>query len=208
MNPAKKKKNQTVFPVKPSLSDEDGEETASDERTQEEEEQEPEEEPIPEEEQIQENGQEEIYIKEEAYVALQSLEAEPEEMKEKEQMKKKEIFKPVVKVITFTISSVVLVTGLVYLFFLMFRSIRVYHYDGEGRPCYGGSCILHRKGDGFEVKIPSVILDQSSTGEYVLKPGKWFVKTGKGRELIVLAGGRKETLWIAEEMPLRLPAFE
>ncbi|NBI89115.1 hypothetical protein D3Z45_00580 [Lachnospiraceae bacterium] len=118
--------------------------------------------------------------------------------------KRAEMVEKVVKAVTFTVSSIMLAAGLLYLIYLMFRSIQVFDCDGEGNIKYAGSCIMKKTEEGFEVRIPDMIWEHSATGQYSLKPGKLFAKKNKGKELIVIMGDRKEAVWIDKEIPLRV----
>lgn len=113
----------------------------------------------------------------------------------------------VVKAVTFTISGIMLVSGMLYLIYLMFRSIQIYDCDGEGNVKYAGSCIMKRDGDGFEVKIPDMIWENSVTGQYSLRPGRMFVKRNKGKELTVVAGEQRGSVWIDREIPFRTSMY-
>ncbi len=118
--------------------------------------------------------------------------------------KRAETVEKVVKAVTFTVSGIMLAAGLLYLIYLMFRSIQIFDCDGEGNTKYAGSCIMKKTEEGFEVRIPDMIWEHSATGQYSLKPGKLFAKRNKGKELIVMMGNRKEAVWIDKEIPLRV----
>lgn len=124
-----------------------------------------------------------------------------------ETIKRGDVIVPVVKAITFTMGSVAAAAVLLYLLYMMLRSIKIYHLDGDGKSHYAGSCIMKKTGNGFEVKIPDRIIEQSATGQFVLQPGSMFVSNHKGEELIILAGERKEAVWIDKEIPLKLAVF-
>ena len=124
-----------------------------------------------------------------------------------ETVKKKEVAAPVVKAVTYTVSSVAFAAVLLYLLYMMFRSIRVYHQDGKGVSHYAGSCMLKKTENGFEVKLPDMLVEQSATGQFILRPGSVFASHHKGEELLILTGKRKDAVWIDKEIPFRLTVF-
>ncbi len=129
--------------------------------------------------------------------------AKPEMGNRSRMTKRMETAGKVVKAVTFTISGIMLAAGMLYLIYLMFRSIQIYDCDGEGNVKYAGSCIMKKTEDGFEVKIPDMIWEHSVTGQYSLRPGRTFVKRNKGKELAVIAGEQRTTVWIDREIPFR-----
>lgn len=110
----------------------------------------------------------------------------------------------IMKAAAFTMGGVVGAAGILWLIYLLFGTVRIYHNDGEGKYHYAGSGIVKRKGGIFELNLPLMILEQSVTGQYCLKPGQLFVGRNKGKELVVTAGDRRLSVWIDEEIPLRL----
>ncbi|TCL60319.1 hypothetical protein EDD76_10213 [Kineothrix alysoides] len=146
--------------------------------------------------------------KEEETKNQESLAAAPmaEEI-EIQTIKDKNTSTPVIKAAAFTVGSVIGTAGILWLMYLLLGTIRIYHSDGEEKLRYAGSCIVKKKEDGFEVTIPRMILEQSNTGQYSLRPGRLFTGRNKGKELLVTAGGQKISVWIDEEMPLRLPTY-
>ncbi len=114
---------------------------------------------------------------------------------------------PVVKAITFTMGGVAVAAGFLYFLYMLFRSIKVYHLDGEGTSHYAGSCLMKKTDNGFAVRLPDMMIEQSSTGQFALRPGSMFASRHKGQELIILAGERREAVWIDKEMPLKLVTF-
>lgn len=145
----------------------------------------------------------EAYEKETVQAKVPETAAKPEAGKYAKMTKRKEAMGKVVKAVTFTISGIMLASGALYMVYLMFRSLRIYDCDGEGNVKYAGSCIMKKTEDGFEVKIPDMIWEHSSTGQYILKPGRIFVKKNKGKELAVIAGGQGKSVWIDREIPFR-----
>ncbi len=138
----------------------------------------------------------------------ESLAAAPvAEETEIQTVKDKNTSTPVIKAAAFTLGSVIGTAGILWLIYLLLGTIRIYHSDGEEKLRYAGSCIVKKKEEGFEVTIPRMILEQSNTGQYSLRPGRLFTGRNKGKELLVTAGGQKISVWIDEEMPLRLPTY-
>lgn len=146
----------------------------------------------------------EEYQEEMILVEVPETGAEPENNGRMEILARAEAAGKVVKAVTFTVSGIMLASGLIYLIYLMFRSIQIFDCDGEGNVRYAGSCIMKKTENGFEVKIPNMIWESSETGQYVLRPGKMFAGKNKGKELIVMAGESRESVWIDKEIPLRM----
>ena len=152
-------------------------------------------------EQEEKEGKEEITVKQE------ELQAEPESIKPPETVRQKSVTETVVKAVTFTASAVAFASVCLYLLYMLCRSVRVYHQDGEGGAYYAGSCLIQRTANGFELRISDRILEQSATGQFELRPGCLFVKKYKGEELLVIAGNRRESVWIDREIPLRISSY-
>ena len=114
---------------------------------------------------------------------------------------------PIIKAAAFTLGSVISVAAIIWIIYLLFGTIRVYHNGGDGKQHYAGSCIVKKKEGFFEVTIPVMMLEQSVTGQYCLRPGCLFIGRNKGKELIVKAGDQKLSVWIDKEIPLRLPTY-
>ena len=173
-------------------------------------EQEPEEKQEPEEEQGEKKRQEEGKEREkteEGSVKQQQANAAGTSAVKPKTIWQKQAIAPVVKAVTYTVSSVAFAAVLLYLFYMMLRSIRVYHQDGEGGSHYAGSCIMKKTESGFEVKLPDMILEQSLTGQYTLRPGRIFAARHKGEELLILTAQRKESVWVDREIPLKMATF-
>lgn len=130
--------------------------------------------------------------------------AKPETGKRSGIVRQTEATERIVKAVTFTVSGIMLASGMLYLIYLMFRSIQIYDCDGEGNLKYAGSCIMKKTEEGFEVKIPDMIWEHSATGQYSLRPGRIFAGRNKGKELAVTAGEHRESVWIDREIPLRM----
>lgn len=145
--------------------------------------------------------------KEETTVKQREVKAKPVMAVRQGTMKKTGVMEPVVKAVTFTVSGVAFAAVLLFLLYMMLRSVRVYHQDGEGGSKYAGSYLLKKTETGFEVSLPDLILEQSATGQFTLRTGRLFAQRHKGEELVVLAGRRKEAVWIDREIPLKLVTF-
>ena len=61
--------------------------------------------------------------------------------------------------------------------------------------------------NGFEVKLPDMILEQSVTGQYILRPGRIFTARHRGEELLILTAQRRESVWVDREIPLKMATF-
>ncbi|HBA68858.1 MAG TPA: hypothetical protein DCZ40_05810 [Lachnospiraceae bacterium] len=149
-------------------------------------------------------GKEKSYQKEAVQSEMPRTASEPENGRSSVRMLRRGAVEKTVKAVTFTVGSIVLVSGLIYLVYLVCRSIQVYDCDGEGKARYVGSCIMKKTEEGFEVRLPNMIWEHSATGQYSLRPGRMFAKKHRGKELMVIAGEHKEAVWIDKEMPLRL----
>ena len=149
----------------------------------------------------------EPYEEEIIEIELPKTGAEPENNSRARVLTRAEAVGKVAKAVTFTVSSIMLAAGLIYLIYLMFRSIQIFDCDGEGNVRYVGSCIMKRTEGGFEVRIPNMIWEHSSTGQYNLRPSKAFAKKNKGKELIVMAGENRESVWIDKDIPFRMSMY-
>lgn len=154
----------------------------------------------------------EIVKKEAETVISEPKAAEPIiEVPAPQKMSNKKEISPILKAFTFTMGSVAGVSTLIWVCYLFFMSIRIYHSDdhgdGEGKYFYAGSCIMKKTEDIFEVTIPSMILEQSDTGRFSLRLGRLFYKRYKGKELIVTTGQQQESVWIDEEIPFRVQTY-
>lgn len=148
-----------------------------------------------------------IEKKETEEVTAEQIMAEPMTDIDRKTVKKQFILEPVVKAVTFTMGSVILTASVLWLIYLMYRGIKVYHSDGEGGYRYAGSCLMQKIPEGYEVVLPEMITDRSATGQYLLRPGRLFAERHKGKELLVIAGEERKSVWIDSEIPLHLSPF-
>lgn len=100
-------------------------------------------------------------------------------------------------VIAILLLMVILCT-VVLLYTALFRTARIYNWNGE-RYCYLGCCRV-RKADGdFVLRIGERMLDLSYTTVYRICPGRAFCRKNRFRNLFVYADGSREHLVIEEE---------
>lgn len=155
------------------------------------------------EEKLLSGGELKDYTKKEEEVRSEPVAAEPVQMAAK-QLQRGAAAEPVIKAVTFTVGIVAAAAGILWLLYLMYYSVRVYHRDGEEKYHYAGSCMLKKKEDGFGLAIPQGMVEQSETGLFILRPGTFFNRVNKGKELFICAGRQKESVWIDGEIPLHV----
>lgn len=114
------------------------------------------------------------------------------------------ILESAVKAVTFTVGMAAALAGLLWLLYLSYCHVRIYHRDGEEKCRYAGSCMIKRQEEHYELVLPGRIAEQSETGLFCLRPGRIFNRVNKGKELLILAGKQKESVWIGEEIPLHV----
>ena len=107
---------------------------------------------------------------------------------------------PAVKVITVTVSSLLLMSGIFTLLFYFRRSVKVYNDDGEGRMIYLGRCMVSLHEEGYVITITEKMVENSCTNRYCIKPGFFGIGKKEGQELIIYKEGKKTAAYLDTEM--------
>ena len=106
---------------------------------------------------------------------------------------------PVVKVITVTVGTFTIFTGLFLLYYLLRRSVAVYNDDGSGRMKYIGRCLIQENDKGYLLTITEKMIQNAMTNRYMIKPGI-FGWGKQNEELVVEKQSKLIPVLIEKEM--------
>ncbi len=136
-------------------------------------------------------------------IKIPELEAEPEAVEIAEIVTETSFWQtPAAKALVITLSSALVLLGLLGLWILLFRYVGIYGEDGEGNECFLGIGLIRRE-ETFLLVIPEHVLDRACTSRYCLRPGLLFYKMHEQSELVVEAKNKKVSLVIEKEIKFK-----
>lgn len=117
------------------------------------------------------------------------------------QTRKKGFFESAaVKVLTVTVSTLLLLGGIVFLLLYLLCSVSVFNDDGEGRMIYLGRCLIRKKEEEYFLIITQAMTEKSCTNRYCIKPGLFRLGKKEDQELIVYRDDKKAAVSLSKEM--------
>ena len=117
------------------------------------------------------------------------------------QTRKKGFFESAaVKVLTVTVSTLLLLGGIVFLLLYLLCSVSVFNDDGEGRMVYLGRCLIRKKEEEYSLIITQAMTEKSCTNRYCIKPGLFRLGKKEDQELIVYRDDKKAAVSLSKEM--------
>lgn len=111
--------------------------------------------------------------------------------------------RPVVRLVSITLGSLLLFAGIFLLLFYLRRSVRLYNDNGEGKWLYLGRLLVHKEEEGYVVTIPEKLIEKAYTNRYEIRPGLFLL--GKSEEeLLVYGEERRAAVPLSREMIVML----
>lgn len=107
---------------------------------------------------------------------------------------------PVVRIITVTAGSLLLLCGLLFLILYLKRSVRLYNDDGEGRMIYLGRCLVQCDAEGMVITIKEAMNERASTNRYCVKPGLFMLGRTQEQELVICREDKRISVYLNKEM--------
>lgn len=140
--------------------------------------------------------------KETKTVTMEEKSSEGEQIPEIKTVEPRQSFlkSPVGRLITVTSGSLLLLTGLFTIIYLLCRSVKVYNDDGKGKMIYLGRCTVKLEEDGYSIEITDAIAEKSITNRYCIKPGLFALFKGEEEELVITKGQKRISVSLSREM--------
>lgn len=107
---------------------------------------------------------------------------------------------PVVKLITITTGTFLLLAGLCTLFYLFRWSVSVYNDDGKGNMIYLGRTRVKLQEEGYTIQISDGMVEKALTNRYCIKPGLFGLFKDEKEELLVEKGSKRIAVFLSREM--------
>ena len=104
------------------------------------------------------------------------------------------------RVITLTVSTALLLGGLLCLLVWLMCSVGVYNDNGEGRMLYLGRCMVRKREEEYSIVITDAMTEKSCTNRYCIKPGLFRLGKGREQELTVWRETKKAVALLSREM--------
>lgn len=135
-------------------------------------------------------------------VKLPEVAAEPgEEGGEPVVLKRKwPVFTPVIKMISITSGTVVLLIALILLLLYLRRSVRVYNDNGKGRMQYLGRAGVTLSEEGYCVQITERLVERASTNRYCIRPDLFLIGKNNSYEIWIVKDGKRKSVYLDKEM--------
>lgn len=111
--------------------------------------------------------------------------------------------RPVVRLISITLGSLLLFAGIFLLLFYLRRSVRLYNDNGEGKWLYLGRLLVHKEEEGYVVTIPEKLIEKAYTNRYEIRPGLFLLGRSE-EELLVYGEERRAAVPLSREMIVML----
>ncbi len=159
------------------------------------------------EEMIQKTASPEIrYQVETQEVSLPDLATEPEEQVQPVQVTNRRAFfhSPAVKMITITLSMVIFLSGLAAWMFYLWKTVRIFNEDGDGRKRYLGRAIVHLTEDGYYMELTDKLIEKASTNHYLIKTDLFYIGKNSDWEMLVIRDGKKKTVRLQKEIRITI----
>lgn len=104
------------------------------------------------------------------------------------------------RVITLTVSTALLLGGLLCLLVWLMCSVGVYNDNGEGRMLYLGRCMVRKREEEYSIVITDAMTEKSCTNRYCIKPGLFRFGKDQDQELTVWRETKKAVALLSREM--------
>lgn len=105
-----------------------------------------------------------------------------------------------VRVLTVTVSTLLLLGGALLLLVYLLCSVSVFNDDGEGRMVYLGRCLIRKKEEEYFLLITQAMTEKSCTNRYCIRPGLFRLGKKEDQELIVYREDKKTAAYLSKEM--------
>ncbi len=109
-----------------------------------------------------------------------------------------------VRILTVTVSTVLLISGMLLLVLYLMYSARIYNDNGEGRMVYLGRRLIRKKDEEYSLVISEDMTERSCTNRYCIRPGLFRIGKKEGQELIVHRDTKKAVVMLEKEMIVNL----
>ena len=141
-------------------------------------------------------------IVEEETVELPEAAAQPEDAGGEPLVLKRRwaVFTPVIKMVSITSGTVLVLAAIALLFLYLRRSVRVYNDDGKGRMKYLGRAAVTLSEEGYYIRITDKLEERATTNRYSIRPDLFLIGKNSSWEIYVVKNGKKKSVYLDKEM--------
>lgn len=107
---------------------------------------------------------------------------------------------PVVRVVSITLGTFLLLAGILLLLWYLRRSVRIYNDDGEGNLIFIGRCPVRLEEEGYAITISEKMIERAYTNRYCIRPDLFLIGKKEDQELLVYGENQRISVYLAKEM--------
>lgn len=110
------------------------------------------------------------------------------------------VFTPVIKMLSITSGTVLVLTVIALLLLYLRRSVRVYNDNGKGRMKYLGRAAVTLSEEGYYIQITDKLEERAATNRYCIRPDLFLIGKNSSWEIYVVKDGKKKSVYLDKEM--------
>ena len=110
------------------------------------------------------------------------------------------VFTPVIRMISITSGTLLLLAGMAVLLFYLRRSVRVYNDNGKGRMKYLGRAAVTLSEEGYYITITDKLMEHAATNRYCIRPDLFLIGKNSSWEICIVKDGKKKSVYLDKEM--------
>ncbi len=110
------------------------------------------------------------------------------------------VFTPVIKMVSITSGTVLVLAAIALLLLYLRRSVRVYNDDGKGRMKYLGRAAVTLSEEGYYIRITDKLEERATTNRYSIRPDLFLIGKNSSWEIYVVKNGKRKSVYLDKEM--------
>lgn len=110
------------------------------------------------------------------------------------------IFTPVIRVISITTGTLLLLAGIAVLLLYLRKSVRIYNDNGKGRMKYLGRAAVTLSEEGYYIQITDKLMERATTNRYCIRPDLFLIGKNSSWEICIVRDGKKKSVYLDKEM--------
>jgi len=110
------------------------------------------------------------------------------------------VFTPVIKMVSITSGTVLILAAIALLLLYLRRSVRVYNDDGKGRMKYLGRAAVTLSEEGYYIPITDKLEERATTNRYSIRPDLFLIGKNSSWEIYVVKNGKRKSVYLDKEM--------
>lgn len=110
------------------------------------------------------------------------------------------VFTPVIKMVSITSGTVLVLAAIALLLLYLRRSVRIYNDNGKGRMKYLGRAAVILSEEGYYIQITDKLEERAATNRYCIRPDLFLIGKNSSWEIYVVKDGKKKSVYLDKEM--------